>query len=92
MIFLYSRDVSRSVRKNGLAFTASRLKAAHVYTMQAVGGMKIEDCCALGPKVGRTRGGLPRMIINEHRALIRMGDRTTIRFWLTLFSLYRVIE
>lgn len=78
--------------RSGYPFLASYLKAASVYLMQSVGGMRIEDCCALGPKVARTRGGLPVIIPSADRVEIRKGNRTMIRFWLTLFGLYRVLE
>jgi len=80
VIYLFVREVSRLGRKSGLAFTASYLKAASVYLMQSVGGMRVEDCCALGPKVARTRGGLPVIIDSLDRVEIRKGNRTIIRF------------
>lgn len=68
------------------------LKASSVMLQQAVGGDILKDPSALGPKVSRTRSGFPRVIPAIHRARIRAGDPTIIRLWLTLFSIYRVLE
>jgi len=52
----------------------------------------LDDLTALGPKVGRNRVGLPRIIPARDRAYIRSGNRTVLRIWLTLFSLFRVLQ
>ena len=36
-------------------------------------------------------GGVPSVIPKDHRKLIRSGDSRVIRFWLTLFGLYRIL-
>lgn len=92
VIFLFCRRVSIMIKRSGCKYTASYLKNCAVYLQQSVGGMIVKDCSALGAKVGRTRGGLPVWIDSRDRVEIRKGNRTIIRIWFTLFSLYRVLE
>jgi hypothetical protein len=68
------------------------LKAMHVLLQQALGDFKLYDITDLKWRVGRTRSGLPKWILAQDRAKIRARDYKVIRFYLTLFSLYRVLE
>jgi len=43
-------------------------------------------------RISRRKSGIPAMIPATHRKAIRMGSRGYISFWLTLFSLYRVLS
>jgi hypothetical protein len=54
--------------------------------------MKDQSPWALGANISRTRFGVPRIINVRHRLLLREGDVGVIRLWLSLFSLYRVLE
>jgi len=47
---------------------------------------------SFGSAVSRTKGGLPRIIPRVHREFIRKGSSFHIKLWLTLFSLYRVLD
>lgn len=67
------------------------LKACTVSIMQFAGKGPIASVRDLGGVHGRARGGLPRIIPVYHRVLIRRGDTTVIRFWLSLLGLYRII-
>jgi hypothetical protein len=64
----------------------------HVLLQQALGDFKLYDITDLKWRVGRTRSGLPKWILAQDRAKIRARDYKVIRFYLTLFSLYRVLE
>lgn len=68
------------------------LKTAQLLLMQSQAGMKVENPRTLGSAVRRTRSGMPTIIPAHHRARIRMGDPTLLRVWISLLSLYRVIE
>lgn len=46
----------------------------------------------LNPRVRRGRLGLPTFIPILHRMRIAKGDPIIIRYWFTLFSIYRVLE
>lgn len=45
-----------------------------------------------GVAVSLTRRGLPRIIPRLQRSLIRKGDPRVIKYWLSLFNIYRYIE
>jgi len=68
------------------------LKVLSVITQQAAGGYKVQDISSLGCRVARTAGGLPRVIAKAHRKAIKEGCTATLRMYLTMFGLYRVIE
>lgn len=81
---------SRIARAQGVAGLVLRLKAYYVTLAQ---------CIARAPKLpttprfSRGRGGLPSVIPLLHRErIMRQGDATVLRFWFTLFALYRVLE
>jgi len=70
------------------------LKVAAVILQQASAGHKVPDLTQIGPRVKRNLSGLPRIIPAYHRLIIinrRPGWEFLIRFYLTLFSIYRVI-
>jgi hypothetical protein len=54
--------------------------------------MKDQSPWGLGANIARTRFGVPRIINRRHRQALRSGDVGIIRLWLSLFSLYRVLE
>jgi hypothetical protein len=72
--------------------TAIYLKTCYLVTQHRAGGMKDQSPWALGANIARTRLGIPRVINRRHRLLISKGDVGVIRLWLSLFSLYRVLE
>jgi hypothetical protein len=86
------RRFHRIYRAQGARGLCIRTKALYVLTQQAAGGMKIPSTQSLGVAVARTKKGLPREIPAIHRRRIRNGSSATLRFYLTLFSIYRVIE
>lgn len=70
------------------------LKVASVALQQAASGHLHPDIQDVGMRISRTRSGLPRIIPAQHRIFIRnrnMGYTVLIRFYLTVFSVYRVI-
>lgn len=52
----------------------------------------LDDTGRLGPRVSRTKSGIPRIIPAQMRKRIKEGDVAAIRMWMTLFALYRVLE
>jgi hypothetical protein len=60
--------------------------------MQAVSDGPKAKTRDLGAIVGTTRDGLPRLIPRSDRERIRRGDVITLRLWLTLLSLYRIMQ
>jgi hypothetical protein len=91
-IVLFFRKLSHYYIHNGRKGACLILKVYAVILQQSIGGHIVEDLTLLKFRVRRTRKGLPRIIPAVHRDMIRQGDTKIIRFWLTLFNLYRVIS
>lgn len=79
-------------RKQGAVGLVRYLKVLYIITQQAAGGQRLQDLTSLGVRVARTAKGVPRIIPREHRKEILAGKASTIRLYLTLFGLYRVID
>lgn len=78
-------------RKQGLQGLIKTLKVCSVLLQQSLSGHILHDITPLGMRVGRTRGGIPRLIPMIHRRFIKQGNTLVIRYYLTIFSLYRDI-
>lgn len=78
-------------KTSGYRGAAIYLKTCYVLLQHVAGGHVDASPWALGCNVSRTRRGIPRVIPVQHRRLIATGDVDLIRFWLTLFGLYRVL-
>jgi hypothetical protein len=82
-----------SLRKQGgSAFLVLYLKGCFSLLQQYIGGQRLHDLTPFGARIGRTHGGCPSIIPAIHRRRIRQGCEWTIKFWLTIFSLYRVLD
>lgn len=77
--------------KNGKVGLVKYLKVCSVCLQQCIGGHVLSDVGELGMRISRTNSGIPRIIPPFHRELIRQGDPTIIRLYLTLFALYRIV-
>jgi len=85
------RSIQKSQGDSGLILF---LKAAQVALQQACAGYKVEDMRPLGARISRSRSYLPRLIPASHRLIIlnkQPGYTLLIKFYLTLFYMYRVI-
>lgn len=80
-------------KKQGRKGLVLYLKVCNVALMQSLpGGQLSFQSRKIGKvAVARSRDGLPRIIPAFARALIRSGNRETIRLWLTFFGMYRVM-
>jgi len=92
VVWGYAKNVRRIYKSSGPKGLSLYLKTCSVLLQQTAGGMKAKSPMALGCNVARTRRGIPRIINPWHRRQILSGDVGVIRFWLSLFGLYRVIE
>lgn len=92
VIISYVRFLHSLYRKNGSAFIAKYLKASTSLLMQAISGTPHKASQELGIAVSRTGRGLPRFIPAVHRIHIRNGSLFHIRLWLSLISVYRVLD
>lgn len=88
-------DLCKISQKQGIKGLVLYLKVNTVILQQAASGHKVPDLTEIGPRVKRNQSGLPRIIPKHHRLIIinrRAGWAYLIRFYLTLFSLYRVLS
>lgn len=91
---LLIRNVKGIRETQGIKGLILYLKASSVALQQAASGHCHKDVIDLGSRISRTRSGLPRLIPAQHRIFIKnrnMGYTVLIRFYLTVFSMYRVI-
>lgn len=88
----FAKFVHKLYSRGGLKYVVIYLKACSVLLQQSVGGQRLVATQALGCAVSRTISGLPRVIPSAHRQRILMRERDVLRVWLSLFSLYRVVE
>jgi len=88
---LILRQLNVVAHKQGLPGLVKNLKVHSVILQQSLAGHVLGDLTPLGPRVSRTEGGIPRLIPVLHRRRIRLGDPLIIKYYLTIFSLYRDI-
>lgn len=78
---------------SGLKGLVIYLKACQVMLQQSIGHYRVADLSELKVRPKRTRSGVPLMIpAGARRSIFRDRDIPTIRLWMTLFGLYRVLE
>jgi hypothetical protein len=82
-------------KNHGSLTTVKYLKSCHLAIQKCISKDKIDSLRAIEPDLPLPRlttSRLPRFIPLSDRRQIRQGDPYRIRFWLTLYSLYRVIR
>nr|UJQ92613.1 MAG: putative RNA-dependent RNA polymerase [Mitoviridae sp.] len=92
VLITFLSHCSQLARKSGLRFLCIYLKTQYVNLQQSIAGHPLHDLTPLGARVSRRGGGIPACIPILHRIWIRKGSHFHVRFWLSLFSIYRVIE
>jgi len=80
------RRLSAIMNSQGIIGLVKYLKMVSVLTQQAISGYKISE---MHPRIKRTNSGIPRVFPVSVRNLIRKGNPFSIRFALTIASLYR---
>jgi len=80
------------LRNQGIPGLVKFLKVTSILVQQSIAGYKISDVSSIGPRVSRTRGGLPRILPSGIRKEIRLGNTTMIKWVLTILSLFRGLE
>lgn len=91
-VFHFTRLVIRIKHNQGSRGLALFLKASTLVFQRTISGCKLVNTRDAGVALSVTNGGLPRWIPSLHRKRIRRGDRTVIRFYLGLLTLYRVLD
>lgn len=81
-------------KNNGTDFVIKYLKAGSIAIQRELGkdGMLSLRIVEKDLPLPRLTNRLPRIIPKVDRALIKSGNASVIRFWLTLFSLYRILS
>lgn len=82
-------------RHHGDTYTVKYLKACSLAISKSIGKEKLETLRVLEPDLALPRltsSGLPKFIPSRDRRLILGGSVPVIRFYMTLFSVYRVIS
>lgn len=90
---VYARKCVSIGSKQGFKGLVLYLKICNVALMQRLPGGSLQPNSREIGKVGvaMTRDGLPRIMPAFVRIQIRLGNKESIRLWLTFFGMYRVI-
>jgi hypothetical protein len=91
LILLYLKRVRQLYKHQGLPGAVKYLKASMVVTQQVIAGHHTHDITPLGPRISRSKGGLPRLFPVEVRKRISSGDHRVLKWVLTMLSLFRVM-
>lgn len=86
--------ISKMDRNHGSLVTVKWLKANHVALQKYLGGDPLESLRGLEPglPLPRLYSGLPSIINKRDRRRIINGHTKTIQFWLSCFSIYRIVK
>lgn len=91
-IVVILRKFSKIGQTQGIRGLVIHLKACHVLLTQSCAGHMIKDTGSLGVRVSRTNTGMPRVILVQDRIKIRGDNHLIIKFYQTLFGLYRILS
>lgn len=91
-IVSFSRFCLRLAAHRGTKGLAIYLKTCTILLMKVVAGESVKDLSPYGCRVARTKSGVPCIIPKVHRPGILAGEFRLVRFWMTLFGLYRVLD
>lgn len=92
VLITFSRKCFRLARASGFTFLVKTLKAHHTNLQQAIGRTPLNDMTPMGVRFARNAKGYPRIIPVLHRTWIAKGSPFHIKLWMSLFSIYRVLE
>jgi len=90
VVFLLKRQYSL-IKSQGLVGYVKHLKVSCIVIQQVIAGHREHDLTPHGPRISRSKGGLPRMLPSELRSRISKGDTVSIKVVLTIFSLFRAV-
>jgi len=86
--------VSKMIRNHGAVFTVKWLKACTVCLQKWLGDDTVKSLREIEPglPLPRVINGCPAIINRHDRKLMRSGNKHIIRYWHSLFSIYRVLK
>jgi len=91
-VFHFTRLVMRIKHNQGSKGLAIFLKANLLLIQRVLAGSKLANPREAGVATSVTNRGIPRWIPVLHRKRLLRGDRTVVRFYFGLLTLYRVID
>jgi hypothetical protein len=93
-LVLFGRLLIRIHKNHGSMYVVKWLKSSQLAIQKLIAGSAVESLRALEPDLPLRRlvNGLPSVIPSYDRKAIRNGSFSVIRWWLTIFSFYRVLE
>jgi hypothetical protein len=79
---------------HGSTYLVKYLKTSHIIIQQRISGKVIKSSRSIEPDLPLPRliSGLPCFINSVDRGLIKKGDTSTIKLWLSITNLYRVLD
>jgi hypothetical protein len=90
LVVLLLRKMHFLFNTQGVQGYVKYLKASSVLVQQVSAGYIIHDLATIGPRVSRSKSGLPRIIPSIYRKRMMNGDVMLIKIILTLFAVFRV--
>jgi len=86
--------VFKNFKNHGAAFTIKWLKACHMTVQRKLSSCPCESLRDVEPNLPLPRliNGLPSFIGTMDRKMIREGHPGTIRLWLSILSIYRILS
>jgi len=86
--------VFRVYTHHGSSFTIKWLKASHMAVQKKISSVPFRSLREIEPDLPLPRlvNGLPSFIGTMDRSAIRAGHPGTIRLWLTILSIFRILE
>jgi hypothetical protein len=86
--------LTRTYSHHGALYTVKWLKASHTAIQRQISGQPFRSLREIEPELPLPRliNGLPAFIGTMDRAMIRKGHNPTIRMWLSVLNIYRVLD
>lgn len=93
-LMLFCSFLLRMTKHHGAGYTVKYLKSCQLAIQKRIAGNPFKSLREIEPELPLPRlssCGLPAVIPHADRKLILAGSCSVIRWWLTLFSIYRII-
>jgi len=93
-LVLFGRLLIKINKNHGSLYVVKWLKSSQLAIQKLIAGSAVKSLRDLEPDLPLRRlvNGLPSVIPTYDRIAIRKGSFSVIRWWLTVFSFYRVLE
>jgi len=95
LAFRFQKWLYSKYRTNGSIWVVKYLKVGQLAISRSIAGSPLSSMKEVEPKYcfpNLTKAGLPKFIPSRDRRAIAGGSTKVIRFWMTLYSIYRILE